>query len=84
MNVLDYNFTFETDTAYWNAKLGSPHMEYNVVRIRVVYPDGYDVDYPVHSREDLTNELARLNKVGANIKAVYPSEHYHDIFDYSE
>ena len=80
INSHDYKFTFETNSGLYAAeKEGS--MEYDIVRIDVEYDNGYRVDYPVHTRQELAGDLSLIKMRGGKIHSIYECKHYHDIFD---
>lgn len=83
MNILDYKFTFETQIEHDTARrecISVP--EFDIVRMHVAYPDGYNVDYPVKSREELKEELIRLNKAGATLLKIYQDTFWYEPGEY--
>lgn len=83
MNIKDFKFEFETDNEYHAARSKGYIPNYEMVRMHVTYPSGNDVDYPVHSREELTNELIRLDCISGCTIMIYPSTHNYDVMDYA-
>jgi hypothetical protein len=55
-----------------------------MVRACVKYKDGPQIDYPLKTKENYFNEIARLNGRASDIESVeiYQSTHMFDINDY--
>lgn len=78
----NFKFTFETEADYMDARLTGYIDNCDVVRVNVKYPDGYQIDFPVKSREEFNRVLENAAKYGNEILDMYQSEYYYDIADY--
>ena len=82
-NVDDYTFTYQTDDEYYQQQGTGYVDDYNMVRMEVIFNNGYNVDFPVRTKEALINDIKRIQSTeGARIIKIYPSIHSFDIMDY--
>jgi hypothetical protein len=82
----DYKFTFATDDQLVDTQIATGYIEsYDIVRICVKRLDnGNQIDYPLKTREDYINEIARLNERASEFELVeiYQDTHMFDMYDY--
>ena len=81
----DYKFTFDTEVQLSRAQMTGYIESYDMVRICVKRLDnGNQIDFPLKTREDYYNEVARLNERSNDYDMVeiYQDTHMYDIQDY--
>jgi len=82
----DLKFTFDTDNQLVDTQIATGYIEsYDIVRICVKRLDnGNQIDYPLKTREDYINEIARLNERAGEFELVeiYQDTHTFDMYDY--
>ena len=82
----DYKFTFTTDDQLVDTQISTGYIEsYDMVRICVKRLDnGNQIDYPLKTKEDYINEIARLNERASEFELVeiYQDTHTFDTQDY--
>lgn len=86
--MTDYKFTFLTEADYNTARFTGSINTYDMVRVKQYHSsDHHGVesthyhDYPVHSKEELSKLVAKLQSEMTKFE-VYQSKHYYDIQDY--
>jgi hypothetical protein len=81
----DYKFTFNNEVDLRRAELNGYIESYDMVRICIRRLDNGDqFDFPLKTREDYYNEVARLNERASEFEMVeiYQDTHMYDIQDY--
>ena len=81
----DYKFTFDTEAHLSRAQMTGYIESYDMVRICIRRLDnGNQIDFPLKTREDYYNEVARLNERASEFEMVevYQDTHMYDIQDY--
>lgn len=83
MKNMKLDFKFKTGAEYMAARVMGYIDEYNMARFDVLYNDGTQIDFPVHSEEEFNKEYERL-KNDSRVKNIRPyhSSHWYDIQDY--
>lgn len=82
----NYKFTFQEDSNLRMAEMTGYIESYDMVRICIKRLDnGYQVDYPIKTKEDYFNTVARLNENAHEYEMieVYADTHMFDIQDYN-
>jgi hypothetical protein len=75
-----FQFTFETEDAYFSAQRSGHIPDFDIVRMIVQYDNGSSIDFPCKSRESFETAL-KIH--GDNVSKVYAAIHYYDIQDYA-
>ena len=81
----DFKFTFDSDVELRRAQMTGYIESYDMVRICVKRLDnGNQIDFPLKTREDYFNEVARLNERSNeyDMVEIYQDTHMYDIQDY--
>ena len=81
----DFKFTFDSDVELRRAQMTGYIESYDMVRICVKRLDnGNQIDFPLKTREDYFNEVARLNERfnEYDMVEIYQDTHMYDIQDY--
>ena len=84
MKDIRLNFKFKTEAEYMSARVRGYIEEYDMARFDVLFENGIQRDFPVHSEEEFEKEFERL-KNDSQVKNIRPyhSTHWYDIEDYS-
>jgi len=81
----DFKFTFDSDVELRRAQMTGYIESYDMVRICVKRLDnGNQIDFPLKTREDYFNEVARLNERSNeyDMVEIYQDTHSFDMYDY--
>lgn len=81
--IPELEFDFESDELYTAARRTGIIEDYKMARITRVHSNGYSVDYPCHSREELVDQIYRwIKEEGVESFTAYQSVHYYDVREY--
>jgi hypothetical protein len=75
-----FQFTFETEDAYFAAQRSGYIPDFDIVRMVVKHDNGSTIDFPCKSRESFE---ACLKIYGDNVSEVYADVHYYDVQEYA-